>query len=114
VNIGRLAGFLYLVVVAGLFSLAYIPSQIVLSCDPQAVARNIMTSERWCRIGIAGLMINHVAFLLLPLALCRLVNDHVRRTWSLTAQAPADQHALRAKRLVNILRKTGLRQRIGN
>jgi Domain of unknown function (DUF4386) len=70
----RLAGFLYLVVVVtGLFSLAYVPSQIPLSGDPRAAVNNIMASESLFRLGIAGFMIMQVAFLLLPLVLFRLL-----------------------------------------
>jgi hypothetical protein len=42
----RLAGLLYLiVVVTGIFSLAYVPSQIIVSGDPHTTVNNIMTSE---------------------------------------------------------------------
>jgi hypothetical protein len=48
----RLAGFLYLVVVVtGLFSPAYVPSQITLSGDPRTAVNNIMASKslfRFC------------------------------------------------------------------
>lgn len=70
----RLAGLLYLVVVVtGLFSLAYVPSQITLSGDPRTVVSNIMASESLFRFGIAAFMILQVAFLLLPLVLFRLL-----------------------------------------
>jgi hypothetical protein len=70
----RLAGFLYLVVVVtGLFSLAYVPSQITLSGDPRTAVDNIMASESLFRFGIAAFMMLQVAFLLLPLVLFRLM-----------------------------------------
>ena len=73
-KISRLAGFLYLVVVVtGVFSLAYVPTQITLSGDPLTVVNNIMTSESLFRFGIAAFMILQVAFLLLPLVLFRLL-----------------------------------------
>ncbi len=73
-KISRLAGFLYLVVViAGFFSLAYVPSQITLSGDPRTAVSNIMASESLFRLGIAAFMILQVAFLLLPLVLFRLL-----------------------------------------
>ena len=70
----RLAGVLYLVVVVtGIFSLAYVPSQIALSGDPNVVASNIMASERLFRLGIAAFLVKQVAFLLLPFALFKLL-----------------------------------------
>lgn len=72
-KISRLAGLLYLiVVVTGIFSLAYVPSQITVPNDPQATANNIIASESLFRLGIASFMIKQVAFLLLPLVLFQL------------------------------------------
>ena len=76
----RLAGLLYLIVVAtGVFSLAYVPSQIALADDPHATVSNIMTSESLFRFGIATFMVMQVAFVLLPLVLFRLLRT-VRET----------------------------------
>jgi Domain of unknown function (DUF4386) len=70
----RLAGFLYLiVVVTGLFSLAYVPSQIPLSGDLPTAIDNIRASESLFRFGIAASTVLQVAFLLLPLVLFRLL-----------------------------------------
>lgn len=70
----RLAGALYLVVVlTGLFSLMYVPSRIGISGDPQATASNILGAEPLFRAGIAAFLIKQVAFLLLPLALFKLL-----------------------------------------
>ncbi|MBS0172867.1 MULTISPECIES: DUF4386 domain-containing protein [Gammaproteobacteria] len=75
-KISRLAGLLYLVVVVtGMFSLAYVPSQINVADDFQATARNIVSSEPLFRYGIASFMVMQVAFLLLPLALFQLFRD---------------------------------------
>ena len=72
-RISRLAGVLYLVVVAtGIFSLAYVPSQINVANDPAATANNIVLSASLFRFGIASFMLEQVAFLLLPLVLYRL------------------------------------------
>ena len=69
----RLAGLLYLIVVAtGIFSLAYVPSQINVANDPAATAHNIVMHESLFRLGIASFLIEQVAFLLLPLVLFRL------------------------------------------
>lgn len=72
-DVGRLAGALYLVVVlTGLFSLAYVPGQIVVDGDLQATLANIVASQSLFRAGIASFLLMQVAFLMLPLALYRL------------------------------------------
>ena len=72
-KISRLAGLLYLIVViTGIFSLAYVPSQITVAGDFQATASNIIASESLFRFGIASFMIMQVAFMLLPLVLFQL------------------------------------------
>lgn len=70
---GRLAGLLYLVVVAtGLFCLAYVPSRIGATGDPQATLAGFVAHAPLIRLGIAAFLVMQVAFLLLPLALYRL------------------------------------------
>ncbi|MEO8367136.1 MAG: DUF4386 domain-containing protein [Pseudoxanthomonas sp.] len=72
-KLSRLAGLLYLlVVVTGIFSLAYVPSQINVANDPATTANNIVVCESLFRFGIASFMLEQVAFLLLPLVLFRL------------------------------------------
>lgn len=78
-KIARLAGALYLiVVVTGLFSLMYVPSQIAVSGDPHATANSIVANGPLFRAGIAAFLINQVAFLILPLALYKLLR-HVNQ-----------------------------------
>ncbi len=73
-KISRLAGALYLVVVmTGLFSLMYVPSQITVSGDSHATINNIVAHSSLFRAGIAAFLIKQVAFLLLPLVLFRLL-----------------------------------------
>jgi hypothetical protein len=73
-KISRLAGALYLVVVAtGLFSLIYVPSHITVPGNPSATASNMVSQEALFRAGIAAFLVKQVAFLLLPLALFRLL-----------------------------------------
>ncbi|ROH91866.1 DUF4386 domain-containing protein [Stagnimonas aquatica] len=70
----RLAGALYLVVVlTGLFSLMYVPSKIGASGDLQDTVRDILGAEPLFRAGIAAFLLKQIAFLLLPLALYRLL-----------------------------------------
>ena len=71
---GRVAGALYLVVVvAGLHCLAYVPGQVGDTLE-QASAHAGMF-----RAGIASFLVMQVAFLLLPLALYRVLGDVDRR-----------------------------------
>jgi hypothetical protein len=73
-NLGRLAGALYLVVVlTGVFSLMYVPSQITITDDPAASANSIVAHSALFRAGIAAFLIKQVAFLLLPLVLYKLL-----------------------------------------
>jgi hypothetical protein len=79
-GISRLAGALYLVVVVtGLFSLMYVPSQITVSGDSHATVNNILAHDSLFRAGIAAFLIKQVAFLLLPLALFKLLR-HVHHS----------------------------------
>ena len=80
----RIAGLLYLtVVLAGIFSLAYVPSQIDVSGDPATAVRNIVAHELLFRLGIAAGLICYTAFLLLPLALHRLLSPFGRQAAAL-------------------------------
>lgn len=71
---GRVAGFFYLIVIlAGIFSIAYVPSQLF-SDDPSLTVQNIRSSELLFRSGIVAGFICYVSFLVLPLVLYRLLN----------------------------------------
>lgn len=71
----RVAGLLYLVtVVTGIFSLIYVPSRISAHGDAMLVATNIVTLEPLFRLGIAAGAVGYVAFLILPLALYKLLS----------------------------------------
>ena len=72
----RTAGFLYLIVViTGIFSLVYVPSQITGKGDAPAMVNSIVASESLFRLGIASFMINQSVFLLLPLVLYKLLQQ---------------------------------------
>ncbi len=76
----RIAGFLYLiVVVTGIFSLAYVPSQLIVSGDAAQTYRNILSSEQLFRAGILSSAVCYLAFLLLPFVLYRLLG-HIDET----------------------------------
>ncbi|KAF1710048.1 hypothetical protein CSC70_08535 [Pseudoxanthomonas kalamensis DSM 18571] len=71
---------LYLVVVVtGIFSLGYVPSQVNVANDWPATIANIVSRESLFRLGIASFMLEQAAFLLLPLALYRIFADVDRR-----------------------------------
>lgn len=70
---GQLAGLAYFIlVITGIFSLMYVPSQIYVSGDAATTAANIKSSETLFRLGMAVEMVSYVAFLLLPLILYKL------------------------------------------
>lgn len=80
IGTGRLAGLLYLIVVlTGIFCLAYLPSQVVVDNDPRATLANVLERASLFRWGIAAFLVMQAAFLLLPLALYRGFSD-VNRT----------------------------------
>lgn len=73
VTIGRIAGWLYLVVViTGIFSLAYVPTQINSPGNPLTTLGNMIAHEALFGAGNAAFLVEQVAFLLLPLVLYRL------------------------------------------
>lgn len=70
----RLAGVLYLVVVVtGIFSLAYIPSKLIASGDPVLSLEKITAAQMLFRLGIVSSAICYVAFLFLPFVLHHLL-----------------------------------------
>lgn len=73
---GRVAGALYMAVVAGgLLGLAYVPGQLGPMDDPGAVAAALSEHAGLFRLGIAALLVMELAFLLLPFALFRVFRD---------------------------------------
>ena len=73
----RLAGLLYLIVVlAGIFSIAYVPAQTQVAGDATATLAKLSAHESLFRLGIAAGLICYIAFLLLPLALYRLLSPY--------------------------------------
>lgn len=70
----RVAGLLYLVtVVTGIFYLGYLPSQLASHGDAAVTVARMLHSETLFRLGIAAELVCNAAFLLLPLALYRLL-----------------------------------------
>jgi hypothetical protein len=70
----RIAGLLYLgVVLTGIFSLAYVPSKLIVWDNPVTTYNNIKTAESLFRFGIVSGLLCYVFFLLLPVALHKLL-----------------------------------------
>ena len=70
----RIAGLLYLVVVlTGVFSLAYVPSKLIVWDNPTTTFNNIKASETLFRFGIVNGLVCYIFFLLLPVALYKLL-----------------------------------------
>lgn len=75
----RVAGLIYLIVVlCGIFSLAYAPSVIEEGKNGPELIAAIRSNETVFRLGIAAGLICYTAFLLLPLALYRLLEPYGR------------------------------------
>lgn len=72
-KIAKTAGLLYLVVVfTGLFSLMYVPSELIVLENAAETYHNIKSSETLFRLGIASSLLCYTAFLFLPLVLYKL------------------------------------------
>ena len=70
----RLAGLIYLIVViTGILSLAYVPSQTIMPGNAAATVDAIIANESLFRWGIGAGFVCYLAFLILPLALYRLL-----------------------------------------
>ena len=79
----HLAGVIYLIVVlSGIFSLIYVPSQLIEWKDPSITFSNIQASETLFRFGILSGLICYTAFLVLPLALYKFLNK-VDKTYAI-------------------------------
>lgn len=78
-NTARLAGLIYLIVVlTGTFSLAYVPSKLIVWSDAAKTFQQIAESQTLFRMSLVSSVICYVAFLLLPFVLhflLRSVNE---------------------------------------
>jgi hypothetical protein len=70
----RVAGLLYVLMsIPGVWGLIYVPSRLIVSGDPAATARNILASETLFRSGIVANLVSQAGFVLVALALYRLL-----------------------------------------
>jgi len=71
----RTAGLLYLIlIIGGIISLAYIPSQLIVRESASKTFENIVNSEFLFRLGIVSGIITFLIYILLPLALYKLLH----------------------------------------
>jgi len=72
----RTAGLLYLIlIIGGMISLAYIPSQLIVGGNASKTFENIINSEFLFRLGIVSGIITFLIYILLPLALYKLLHE---------------------------------------
>lgn len=75
-NTGRLAGFVYLlIVITGIFNLAYVPSQLIDMSDAVTTVNNIAENEFLFRCSIVAGVLSYVFFLILPFILFDIFKD---------------------------------------
>jgi hypothetical protein len=88
-NMARTAGFIYLIVViTGMFSLAYIPQKLINWNNSSVTFHNITFSSSLFRIGIYSSVLCYVAFVFLILvlySLLRTVNEFQAKTMMVLA-----------------------------
>lgn len=81
---GRIAGAIYLVVVlTGIFSLGYVPNQLILWDDPATTFQNIRNEELLFRLGILSSLICYLSFAFLPITLYAIFKD-INTTYATT------------------------------
>lgn len=72
----RIAGILYLIlIIGGIISLAYIPSRLIVWGSASKTFENITNSEFLFRLGIVSGIITFLIYILLPLALYKLLHE---------------------------------------
>lgn len=75
-KVSRIAGLLYLVVViTGMFSLAYVPGQLFVWDDPGKTFANIAANESLFRLSLVSSVVCYTAFVFLPVVLYKLLKS---------------------------------------
>ncbi len=74
-KMARTAGFIYLVLITtGIFTLMYVPSQLIVWEDPELTLRNITNRLMLYKLGVVMSFLSTLSFLALGLALHRLLH----------------------------------------
>lgn len=72
----RIAGLLYLtLILSGIFSLLYVPSELIIWDSALETQNNILANETLFKVGILGDIAMYMAFMFLSLALYRLLKQ---------------------------------------
>ncbi|MEX0287686.1 MAG: DUF4386 domain-containing protein [Flavobacteriaceae bacterium] len=72
----RIAGLIYLILIlSGIFNLIYVPSTLFVSGDPLATLENIENQQTLFQLGILSGLLCFTCFILLPLALYKLLSE---------------------------------------
>lgn len=80
---GRMAGVIYLLVVlTGIFSLGYVPNQLIMWNDPTKTFLNIRNAELLFRLGIFSSLICYTSFTFLPISLYAVFKD-INKTYAI-------------------------------
>lgn len=103
---GRIAGLLYLgVVLTGLFSLMYVPGELIVWKNATLTYQNIASSDSLFRLWIVGGLLCYTFFLFLPLVLYRLlkpVNENYAKLMVLLAVISVPIFFLNAQNLFTV------------
>ncbi len=111
-KIARTAGGLYLIVVlSGIFSLLYVPSELFDWHSASTTFTNIANNETLFRLGIVGGIVCYTAFLFLPLVLYRLLK-HIDKRHAMAMVGLAVMSVPIS--LTNLLNKVNVLNLIGN
>jgi len=82
-KLARYAGLLYVLMsIPGVYGLIYVPSKLIMAGDSAATAHNIQASETLFRSGIVANLVSQAGFILVALALYRLLK-HVNQMLAL-------------------------------
>jgi hypothetical protein len=83
----RIAGVFYLLVVlTGIYSLAYVPSKLIVLSNAQVTFSNIVQHQSLFRLSIVAGIICYISFLILPIVLFRLLN-HINKNYAIAMVA---------------------------
>lgn len=106
-KLARIAGLLYLgVVLTGIFSLAYVPSKLIVTDNAALTYKNIASSEILFRFWIVTGLLCYIFFLFLPLALYKLlkpVNENYARLMVILAFMSVPVYFLNVQNQFSIL-----------
>lgn len=73
-KLGRLTGLLYVLLsMAGVYGLIYVPNALIVHGNAAATAHNILASETFYRSGVVADLVGQALFILIGLALYRLL-----------------------------------------